>query len=81
MKVCVNIVREIEVDINSPALEELDTTYRITPSSDWHKIDSTLVDQACLDVEKALGIPFGDDYAPETISRVCAMDGEPIIEW
>jgi hypothetical protein len=81
MKVRVDICREIEVDINSSALEELDANLRGTPLADWGKIDNNLVMQGIKDVEKALGIPFGDEYAPETISRVCAMDGEPILEW
>ncbi len=81
MKVRVTIYREVEVDINSPALEELNTSFRITPIANWGEVDSNLVDQGVEDVEKALGIPFGDEYAPETIGRVCAMDGEIILEW
>lgn len=81
MKVRVTILREIEVDINSPALEELDANFRAIPMENWGEIDDNLVNQGVEDVEKALGIPFGDDHALETISRVCAMDGEPIIEW
>ena len=80
MKVKVHIVREVE--INDPAVAELDAFWRNNdiPTSYSPELDA-LVCRAARAVEKATGIPFGDDDAPETISRVCAMDSESILEW
>lgn len=82
MKVRVRIVRDVEVEINDPAVAELDAFWRNNeiPTSYSPELNA-LVDKAARAVEKATGIPFGDDDAPETISRVCAMDGESILEW
>lgn len=79
MKVKVYIVREVK--INDPAVAELDAFWRNNdiPTSYSPELDA-LVDRAARAVEKATGIPFGDD-ASETISRVCAMDGESILEY
>ena len=80
MKVKVHIVREVE--INNPVVAELDAFWRNNdiPTSYSPELDA-LVYRAARAVEKATGIPFGDDGAPETISYVCAMDGESILEW
>ncbi len=79
MKVKVYIVREVE--INDPAVAELDAFWRNNeiPTSYSPELDA-LVYRAARAVEKATGIPFGDDDAPETISCVYAMDGESILE-
>ena len=80
MKVKVHIVRDMEVEINDPAVAELDAFWRSNeiPTSYSPELNA-LVDKAARAVEKATGIPFGDG-APETISYVCAMDGESILE-
>ena len=80
MKVEVHIIREVE--INDPVVAELDAFWRNNdiPTSYSPELDA-LVYRAARAVEKATGIPFGDDGAPETISYVCAMDGESILEW
>ena len=80
MKVKVYIVREVE--INDPAVAELDAFWRNNdiPTSYSPELDA-LVYRAARAVEKATGILLGDDAAPETISRVCAMDGESILEY
>lgn len=79
MKVKVHIVREVEV--NDPAVAELDAFWRNNeiPTSYSPELDA-LVCRAARAVEKATGIPFDDDDAPEMISYVCAMDGESILE-
>ena len=82
MKVKVHIVRNVEVEINDPAVAELDAFWRNNeiPTSYTPELNA-LVDKAVLAVEQATGIPFGDENASETISYVCAMDGESILEW
>ena len=82
MKVKVHVIREVEVEVNDPIVAELDSFWRnneIT-TSDSPGLNE-MVDKAVLAVERATGIPFGDENAPETIAGVCAMDGEPILEW
>ena len=84
MKVKITVFREIEVDIDSKALETLDTLYRTTPNEEWKDIDNELVWKACGDVEKATGMRFYDDTrldGEEVMTAVYAMDGEVIIEW
>ena len=82
MKVKVSVVRDVEVEINDPAVAELDAFWRNNeiPTSYTPELNA-LVDKAVLAVEQATGIPFGDENASETISYVCAMDGESILEW
>lgn len=82
MKVRVSIVREIEVEVDNPVFAELDTYYRehdapILFNKELEKKSA----EAVKAIEKAVGLPFGDEYAPETIISVLAMDGEAIIEW
>ena len=82
MKVKVHVIRDVEVEIDDPAVAALDAFWRnneIT-TSDSPGLNE-MVDKATLAVERATGIPFGDEDAPETIAGVCAMDGEPILEW
>ena len=82
MKVKVHVVRDVEVEINDPAVAELDAYWRNNevPTCSSPELNA-LVDRAVLAVERATGIPFGDENASETISYVCAMDGESILEW
>lgn len=82
MKVKVHIVRDVEVEINDPAVAELDAFWRNNeiPTSYSPELNA-LVDKAARAVEQATGIPFGDENAPETISCVYAMDGESILEY
>lgn len=81
MKVKVDVVRNVEVEINDPAIAELDAFWRNNeiPTSSSPELNA-LVDRAVLAVEQATGIPFDDENAPETITYVCAMDGESILE-
>ena len=82
MKVKVHVVRDVEVEVNDPAVAALDSFWRNNkiPISYSPELNE-MVDKAVLAVEEATGIPFGDENAPETIAGVCAMDGEPILEW
>ena len=79
MKVRAHIVREVE--INDPAVAELDAYWRSNeiPTSYSPELNA-LVGRAARAVEKVTGIPFDDEGAPETISCVYAMDGESILE-
>ena len=82
MKVKVHVIREVEVEVNDPAVATLDAFWRnneIT-TSDSPGLNE-MVDKAVLAVKEATGIPFGDENAPETIAGVYAMDGEPSLEW
>lgn len=82
MKVKVNVIREIEVEIDNPAIIELDNWWRTHNHTDWMKDSpSELIETSMRAVEEAIGIPFGDDNAKETVVSVLAMDGEPILEW
>ena len=82
MKVKVHVVRDVEVEVNDPAIAALDSFWRNNkiPISYSPELNE-MVDKAVLAIEEATGIPFGDENAPETIAGVCAMDGEPILEW
>ena len=82
MKVKVHVFRNVEVEINDPAVAELDAYWRNNKAQTSSSPElNALIDRAILAVEKATGIPFDDENAPETISYVCAMDGESILEW
>ena len=84
MKVKVHVVKrvEVEVEVNDPAVAELDTFWRNNEISTSGSPElNEMVDKAVLAVEEVTGIPFGDETAPETIAGVYAMDGEPILEW
>lgn len=82
MKVKVHVIREMEVEVNDPAVAALDAFWRNNkiPISYSPELNE-MVDKAVLAVKEATGIPFGDENAPETIAGVYAMDGEPILEW
>ena len=82
MKVKVHVVRDVEVEVDDPIVAELDSFWRNNeiPTSYSPELNE-MVEKAALAIEKATGIPFGDEDAPETIAGVCAMDGEPILEW
>ena len=83
MKVKLNVSRTIEIEVNDPAVAELDALWRnadrlsVTPVREVEEL--TL--KAVRAVEEASGIPFGEEDAPETIWAVSAMDDEPILEW
>ena len=82
MRVRVSIVREIEVEVDNPVFAELDTYYREHDAPIcFNKELEEKSAEAVKAIEKAVGLPFGDEYAPETIINVLAMDGEAIIEW
>lgn len=83
MKVKVSIVRDVIMDIDSPALEEVDKFYRNHSWEDWVNADSSIVDKAITDVEKATGLTAFNDSkeCQECICGVYAMDGEAILEW
>ena len=82
MKVKAHVVRDVEIEINDPIMAELDAFWRNNKILTSYSPElEAMVDKAVLAVERATGIPFGDENAPETITYVCAMDGEPILEW
>ena len=84
MKVKVHVVKkvEVEVEVNDPVVAELDAFWRNNEISTSSSPElNEMVDKAVLAVERATGIPFGNENASETISYVCAMDGESILEW
>ena len=81
MRVKVAIHHEIEVEVNSTALEQVDQFWRNTPQTNWNAMPSDLLLKATQDVEAVTGLPFGDSQAKETIYAVYAEDGEPILEW
>ena len=82
MKVKVHVVRDMEVEINDSVVADLDAFWRSgkMPTS-YSSERNAMVNKAALAIEKATGIPFGDGKEYETISCVCAMDGESILEW
>ena len=82
MKVKAHVVRDVEIEINDPIVAELDAFWRNNKIQTSYSPElEAMVDKAVLAVERATGIPFGDENAPETITYVCAMDGESILEW
>lgn len=84
MKVKVFIQRTMEVEVDNPVIEELDIFWRTNdhPIPEFANPNlEKMVDETTKAVEEVVGIPFGNDEATETIFAVCAMDGEPIIEW
>lgn len=82
MTVRVSIMREIEVEVDNPVFAELDTYYREhgVPIHFTKELEDKS-HEAIKAIEKVVGLPFGDEYAPETIVNVMSMDGEAIIEW
>jgi hypothetical protein len=83
MKVKVAIQRTIEVEVDNPAVEELDAFWRTTdipiPMFDLPTLDE-LIDEAVKAIEEVVGIPFGNGEVSENICGVYTMDGDPIIE-
>ena len=79
VKVFIQKLVETEMEINDPTFEllnELQNNNEETPPS--------LVDMAIKAVEKAVGLPFGDDDCRTNDSYIVAvqdMDEEPILEW
>ena len=89
MKVKVNVSYEIEADINSESLEALNAFYHENPTSSWdanREFIHSNTDKAVADVEKALGMSFGDEIAFARGEKIiCAVydaeDHEAILEW
>ena len=81
MKVKVHIGREIEVEVNSPAVEKLDEFYRTHHIDEWNSVSEDMLNEAIRAMEQVVGLPFGDDNAKETIVAVYAMDDNAILEW
>ena len=75
MKVKVTIAREVEIEVKeNSAIAILDKSLRkkeFIPSTS----------KAIKEIETAVGLPFGDENAPQTIISVIAEDGEAILEW
>lgn len=78
VKVFVQKLVEIEMEINNPFFELLDKL-----QNNNEEIPPTLGDMAIRAVEEATGLPFGDDCRTNDsyIVAVQDMDGNPIIEW
>ena len=77
MKVKVNIMREIIIEADENVINLADWY----DNDDWSNVPDNLVDKAIKAVENATGLPFGDESAEETITSVCKLNGEPILEW
>ena len=77
MKVKVNIMREIIIEADENVINLADWY----DNDDWSNVPDNLVDKAIKAVENATGLPFGDESAEETITSVCKLDGEAILEW
>lgn len=78
VKVFVQKLVKIEMEINNPFFELLDKL-----QNNNEEIPPTLSDMAIAAVEEATGLPFGDDYRTNDsyIVAIQDMDGNPIIEW
>ena len=84
MKVKVAIQRTIEVEVDNPIVEELDTFWRTTdvpiPMFALPTLDE-LMDGTVKAIEEVVGIPFGNGEVFENICGVYTMDGVSLIEW
>ena len=82
MKVRISTVREFEIEVNNPAIAELDEYWRTHDGGSIdYKISNALMEKAEKAIEEITGLPFGDrEGAKEIIITVCAMDGETILE-
>lgn len=80
MKVKVSVMREIEIEVGD-AVSQLAEWYETQSVSQWQYVPNSLIQQAIEEVEKVTGLPFGDSSAESTITAVCDMDGEAILEW
>ena len=78
MKVKVSVMREIIVEVDENVVN-LANWY--DNNSDWRNVPDSLVNKAIKAVENATGLSFGDESAEETITSVCKLDGEAILEW
>jgi hypothetical protein len=85
MKVKVEVIKEIEVEVNGSAIERLDEFWRNAEPPVPHSAElDALVDEAVREVEQATGLTFCDGPRGSdtgSITAVYAMDGDPIIEW
>lgn len=84
MKVKVAIQRTIEIEVDNPVVEELDTFWRTTdipiPMFALPTLDK-MTNEAVKAIEEVVGIPFGHGEVSENICEVYTMDGVPLIEW
>ena len=84
MKVKVAIQRTVEVEVDNPVVEELDTFWRTTdipiPMFALPTLDE-LMDEAVKAIEEVVGIPFGHGEVSENICGVYTVDGDTLIEW
>ena len=79
MKVKVSVMREIIVEVDEN-VTNLANWY--DNNSDWKKVPDSLINKAIKAVEDATGLSFGGgESAEETITSVCKLDGEAILEW
>lgn len=79
MKVKVSVLREEEIEIESAALNYL---IDISDEDDYNILATQdLINEAVEDVEKIVGLPFGDSKTNETICAVYTMDNQTILEW
>lgn len=86
MRVKVEVIKEIEVEVNGSALERLDKFWRnAEPPVPYSDELDALIDEAVREVEQATGLTFYDwpraDDKKGSIIAVYAMDGDLIIEW
>lgn len=79
MKVKVSVLREEEIEIESAALNYL---IDISDEDDYNILATQdLINEAVEDIEKIVGLPFGDSKTNETICAVYTMDNQTILEW
>lgn len=82
MKYRITVVRKFVIDIDSEALKKLETICR---NEEMAADGVELIEQACIDVETATGIPIGEpvciDEGDAIYTVAVAEDNYPIIEW
>ena len=82
MKVKVVITKEQEMEIkDSTSLAVLHKWWKTHRITDWKDCPNELVEKAIKEVEEAIGLPFGRDDVPETISAVLTGNNDAILEW
>lgn len=78
MKVRVSVGKTFEIDVASDAIEKLRDYWLEHDTSEG--APNEMIDNAIVDIEKITGLPFGDEYAVETIVRLDDEDGNVILE-
>lgn len=82
VKIVIATYTEKEVEVDSPELEQLDNFWRNNHWSTWKGQTESIVNKAVQDVEKVVGLPFGDENGEDIyIVAVNAMDDETILEY